>query len=48
MVTQIDIKLEQMDVKITFLHSELDERIYMMQPEGYIQEEKETKVCLLN
>jgi len=33
-----------MDVKITFLHDELGEKIYMKQPEGYIQEGKENKM----
>jgi len=45
-VVQFDLELEQMDVKITFLHGEL-EKIYMKQPESYIQEGKENKVCLL-
>ena len=36
-----------MDVKTTFLHSELEEKIYMEQPESYIQKGKENKVCLL-
>jgi len=36
-----------MEVKIVFLHGELEEKIYMKQPEGYIQEGKENKVCLL-
>ena len=37
MVAQFDLELEQMDVKTTFVHDELEE-IYMMQPEGYIQD----------
>ena len=46
-VAQFDLELEQMDVKIAFLHDELEENIYMKQPESYIQEGKENKVCLL-
>jgi hypothetical protein len=36
-----------MNVKITFLHSELGERIYMYQLEGFIPQGKEDYVCLL-
>jgi len=38
MVAQFDLELEQMNVKTAFLHGELEERIYMKQPECYIQE----------
>ena len=34
-----------MDVKITFLHGKVDEKIYMKQPEGYIREDKENNMC---
>ena len=46
-VAQFDLEFEQMDVKTVFLHGELEENIYMKQPEGYIQKGKENKVCLL-
>ena len=36
-IAQFDLELEQMNVKILFLHGELEERLYMKQPECYIQ-----------
>ena len=42
-VAQFDLELEQIDVKM-FLHSELEEKIDMKQPKGYIQEGQENKV----
>lgn len=36
-----------MDVKTTFLHGNLEEEIYMEQPEGFQTPRKEDQVCLL-
>ena len=34
LVSLLDLELEQLDVKTTFLHGDLDEDIYMEQPKG--------------
>jgi len=47
-VAQFDLELEQIDVKVVLLHSELKEKISIKQYEGYIQEGLKNKVCLLN
>ncbi|KAB2622521.1 hypothetical protein D8674_024703 [Pyrus ussuriensis x Pyrus communis] len=39
--------IHQMDVKTTFLNGELDEEIYMEQPEGFMLKGQESKVCKL-
>nr|GEW65261.1 Gag-Pol polyprotein [Tanacetum cinerariifolium] len=39
---------EQLDVKTAFLHRNLEEEIYMLQPEGFKQKGKENLVCRLN
>ena len=42
-----DYEIWQMDVKIAFLNGSLDECIYMVQPEGFITQDQEQKVCKL-
>ncbi|GJY06382.1 retrovirus-related pol polyprotein from transposon TNT 1-94 [Tanacetum coccineum] len=47
-VASEDLHLEQLDVKIVFLHGDLDEDIYMAQPEGFQSAGKEENlVCKL-
>jgi hypothetical protein len=41
------IKVYQMDVKSTFLNGELEEEVYIEQPEGFLLSEKEDYVCRL-
>ena len=43
----LDLELEQLDVKTTFLHGDLDEEIYMDQPEGFVQGRSRRLVCKL-
>ena len=43
-----DLHLEQLDVKTTFLHGDLEEDIYMVQPEGFVEPDRENLVCKLN
>ena len=42
-----DWEIEALDVKTAFLFGELDEEIYMEQPEGFVEKGKEKKVCRL-
>ena len=47
MVTE-DLELEQLDVKTTFLHIDLEEDIYMSQPEGFTtMREESLLICQL-
>ena len=46
-VVAFDFEVEQMDVKIAFLHWDLEEEIYMKQPEGFAVKGKKEMVCKL-
>ncbi|MCO5599023.1 hypothetical protein L7F22_053122 [Adiantum nelumboides] len=47
LVATEDMKLDQMDVIIAFLHGNLEEDIYMQQPKVFAQKGKEYLVCKL-
>ena len=48
LVAQFDMELVQMDVKTAFLHGDLEEEIYITQPDGFKVAGKENWVCKLN
>ena len=42
-----NLEIHQMDVKTAFLNGDLNEEIYMEQPEGFVSKRNENKVCRL-
>jgi hypothetical protein len=42
-----DYEIWQMDVKTTFLNGNLDEDVYMIQPEGFVDPTNAGKLCKL-
>lgn len=48
MCATFNLHLEQLDVKTAFLHGDLEEEIYMLQPEGFEDKENQNLVCRLN
>lgn len=47
LVVQFNWELEQLDVKTVFLHGELEEDIFMSQPQGFVARGKSDYVCKL-
>ena len=45
---QFNFEVHQMDVKCAFLNGDLDDVIFMKQPEGFVDEKNPDKVCRLN
>ena len=43
----MNLNIEELDVKTTFLHGELNKEIYMQHPEGFVEKGKENLVCRL-
>lgn len=42
-----DYVIHQMDVKTAFLNGDIEEKIYIIQPEGFVVEGKDNMVCRL-
>lgn len=47
LATQNGWEIHQMDIKNAFLNGDLQEEIYMHQPQGFVQKNKESYVCKL-
>ena len=47
LIASMNLELEQLDVTTTFLHDDIDEEIFMEQPEGFKVKGKENTVSKL-
>ncbi|KAL0349272.1 UNVERIFIED_CONTAM: Retrovirus-related Pol polyprotein from transposon TNT 1-94 [Sesamum angustifolium] len=47
LTTHFNWELKQMDVKTALLHGDLEENIYIQQPDGFVDKSKPDYVCLL-
>jgi hypothetical protein len=47
LVASMGWKLHQMDVNTIVLNGDIEEEVYMNQPEGFVIHDKKTHVCML-
>lgn len=47
LAVEFDYMIHQMDITTVYLYGELVVPIFMQQPEGFVEKDNETKVCLL-
>ena len=47
LVAYFDLELHQMDVKTAFLNGDIEETIYMVQPENFVSGDPKNMVCKL-
>lgn len=47
LAASLDLETLQLDVKTAYLHGDVQEELFMNQPEGYVQPGKDSLVCRL-
>ncbi len=47
LVAALDLEITQLDIKTAFLYGELEEELYLEQPEGFVTAGRENEVCRL-